>query len=85
MARLARRICPAGEQPPVPLLQRGEAEPGEQLLGALLIVLHAPGLHGKGDVRPDGVLDEHLLRILIHQGNLPGEVLCLFPVDALPV
>ena len=27
----------------------------------------------------------HLLRVLVHQGNLPGEVLCLFPVDALPV
>ena len=84
MARLARRICPPESSRPSRSCSAVSRNRASSSSVRSLQCVHAPGLHGKGDVRPDGVLDEHLLRVLVHQGNLPGQVLCLFPRGCSP-
>ena len=75
---------PAGHEAAVPVLQLRQPEPLQQLRGAPLPLRDVPYLHGVGDVGADGVLDEHLLRVLIHQGDLPGQILGLFVPNGLP-
>ena len=81
--------CPshlaAGEKPAVLVLQFRQPEAGQQFVGARLPVFNIPYLHGIGDIGTDGILDKHLLRILINKGNASRQLFRLFLPGAFAV